>query len=104
MKPKLTCASSPRGADMGRPNRLPSDINAPIKLHLQQLQLIDGDYDTDGTPTGGGAYWGYTRGNPMYCAFSNNLDNAWQVFVRGTSREQAKAKVRMVLPCATFYR
>ena len=61
-----------------------------------KLRMIDGDYDR------GGAYWGGDE--PMFCAFTNTFDLAWQVFTRGPSREQAKANVREILPNATFFR
>jgi hypothetical protein len=96
MQPNLTKVDCSRGAPMGRPNRLPADPQKPIKLHLVQMKLVDGDYDR------GGAYWG--GDSPMWCAFSNTSDLAWQVFVRGATRTDAKANVRKVLPNATFYR
>jgi hypothetical protein len=96
MKPILTKGYSKYGADMGRSNKLPTDCAAPVKLHLQQLKLVDGDYDQ------GGAYFGYTRGTAIYCAF--NADNSVQVFCRASNRQAAKAYVRSKLPQANFYR
>jgi hypothetical protein len=94
MKPILTKGYSKYGADMGRSNKLPTDCAAPVKLHLQQLKLVDGDYDQ------GGAYFGYTRGTAIYCAFTE----AVQVFCRATDRQDAKAKVRDLLPNVSFFR
>src|ERR1035441_2568759 len=63
MKLNLSKACSSRGADMGRPNRLPSDILAPIKLRMERLKWVDGDYDA------GGSYWGGGSGDFIYCAW-----------------------------------
>jgi hypothetical protein len=111
MKPILTKGYSKYGADMGRSNKLPTDCAAPVKLHLQQLKLVDGDYDQ------GGAYWGFTRGTAIYCAFTEPVQGftrgtaiyrafteAVQVFCRATDRQDAKAKVRDLLPNVSFFR
>ena len=83
---------SSRGAAMGRMDDLEGQ---PERLHLQQLHMQDGDYDT------GGAYWGYTAGQPMWCAFSpddTNNDVPIRVFVRATDREAAKKAILKKLP------
>lgn len=94
MKLKLTNACSSRGADMGRPNLLPDDCNAAIKLHLERLKWVDGDYDA------GGAYWGNGSGESIYCGWADGV----RVFVRAEDHDAAKAKVRAFLPAAKFYR
>lgn len=121
MKPRLTLpsGSSPRGAQLGRRNRLPDNLNTPIKLQMECLKWVDGDYDQ------WGAYWGRTwlpdssikttRGVYMtsldvYCAFGfaseENLPAMQEVkvFVRAIDRKLAKETVRKLLPNATFYR
>jgi hypothetical protein len=94
MKLKLTNACSSRGADMGRPNLLPDDCNAAIKLHLERLRWVDGDYDA------GSAYWGGGSGDSIYCGHTVGV----QVFVRAKNHNAAKAEVRTTLPAAKFYR
>lgn len=94
------------GSQMGRRNILPEDPAKPVKLRIQRMNLIDGDYDT------GGAYWGGpspTSGR-MYCAFryrpsmvSIMLNFDALVFVRANSRAQAKQIVRRELPAAKFF-
>ena len=94
MKLKLTNACSSRGADMGRPNLLPDDCNAAIKLHLERLKWVDGDYDEKG------CYWGRNYGDFIYCGWADGV----QVFVRAISHFAAKTAVRVILPAAKFYR
>ena len=93
MKLNLSKACSERGADMGRPNRLPQDVNALIKLRMERLKWVDGDYDEKG------AYWGNSSGASIYCAYMSNV----QIFVRAKSRKDAKSLVRDILPAATFF-
>lgn len=101
--PILTDVSSPRGAPMGRMNRLPSDEEPTAfaeRMYLRPLRWVDGDYDE------GGAYWG--RGSvPGECIWwAYSLSDEWgevQVFVRAVGREQAKELVRVWLPLALFY-
>ena len=97
-KLKLNWACDYRGADMGRPNLLPEDPAASIRLRLERLRWVDGDYDQ------GGAYWGNSGGTDIYCAWGE--DEKWQVrvFVRAASRDEAKAGVRESVPGVTFYR
>lgn len=79
-------ACSIRGADMGRRSQRDGQ---PERLHLQRLYL-HGDYDA------GGAYWGYTPGTAIYCAFSPETtenDIPIRVFVRAQSRKEAKEKI-----------
>ena len=81
---------------MGRANILPENINAPIKLRLERLNMVDGDYDQ------GGAYWGHSYGgSEMFCAWN---DSGVRVFIRDWNREAAKQGVLKCLPKAKFYR
>jgi hypothetical protein len=91
---KLPSGSSPRGAQMGRCNQFPKDPWQPCKLQMERLRWVDGDYDQ------WGAYWGYTSGTAIYCAWGFGT----LVFVRDTSREAAKQTVRELVPGARFYR
>jgi hypothetical protein len=91
---KLPNVSCKYGAPMGRPNVLPEDRNAKVKLRLVRLQWIDHDYDQ------GGAYWGNPGGSSIFWA----TDGATDVFVRAKSRVEAKAQVLQDLPNARFYR
>ncbi len=95
------------GSQMGRPNQLPKETGAPIKLRLQKLKMVDsGDYDK------WGAYWGSGMGRTfMFCAWkytpsvvSIMLNFDALVFIRAASRYEAKQLVRKQLPNATFYR
>jgi hypothetical protein len=99
---KLNDVDCKYGAPMGRTNWLPNDLNSPLKLQLQQVRMIDhGAYDH------GGAYWGIS--NPLYCAWGyenegeENEENV-RVFTRGKTREEAKQKIRELLPNVRFYR
>jgi hypothetical protein len=84
------------GAQMGRRNRLPLNHNETIKLRLEKMNMIDGDYDN------GGVYWGGGTDKKMYAAYL--WDRDIQVFVRGKNRHEAKAAVITYLPNAKFYR
>lgn len=95
MKNKLVLenACSYRGADMGMPNKMPADMSKPIKLNLQRLKWVDGDYIENG------AYFGGGMGDYIYCAFSENV----QYFVRAKTHNDAKALVIEAIPKAKFY-
>ena len=95
MKLILPKACNMFGASMGRLTRLPQDVNAPIKLHMEKLNWIDLDYDKSG------AYWGYTPETNMYCAWSEF--EPVQVFVRASSRRDAKCLVRQLVTSARFF-
>ena len=82
------------GAMMGRRNTLPQDNKAPIKLRMEKLKWVDGDYDA------GGAYWGNSGTGDIYCAWATGV----QIFVRATSRAKAKLKVRGIHSNTTFFR
>ncbi len=90
----LEKAYSARGSDMGRRDIMPADLRQPIKLQMERLRWVDGDYDQ------GGAYWGGGNGDDIYCAFTEEV----RIYVRAVSREHAKAEVRLQLPAARFYR
>ena len=83
---------------MGRSNVLPQNLHAQGKLHLEQIRFQDGDCDK------GGAYWGYSKGYPMYVAHGDLEEVAAQVFFRGHTRQEAKEKIWKLLPNVTFYR
>lgn len=94
------------GSMMGRSNILPfqhmGSNAAPIKLHMERLQWVDGDYDQKG------AYWGRTKGDYIYAAYAYvfppvDMDFVALVFVRAKTRSEAKRLVREHLPNAKFY-
>lgn len=93
------------GAPMGRANRdsyttksgevlqlTVTEDAAPF--HLRRVRLDSGGYDP------GGAYWG--SGEPLYY-FQGPLTDI-DGFVRGWTREAAKAAVRNIHPHARFYK
>lgn len=87
-------ATSVYGAAMGRKNQTEGK---PERLHLQQLKMVDGDYDTGGAYFGG---WTKESGG-MYCAFSHKNttnDRMIRVFVRAKNRNEAKQLVIEALP------
>jgi hypothetical protein len=95
----LPKAYSERGADMGRRNQLPDVTDAPVRLRLQRMRMVDGDYDQ------GGAYWGANingKIGDMYAAWGE-WDKQVRVFVRAHDREEAKTKVLALLPRAEFF-
>ena len=113
-KLKLTKACSVRGADMGRPNFLPLDTSMDIKLNLVRLKWVDQDYDQNG------AYWGRTKNDFIYCAWTvpmvewKKIDGTndpkeyralplVQIFARARNRQEAKVTVRELLPNARFF-
>jgi hypothetical protein len=92
------------GSQMGRPNILPMVVMgtnaAPVKLHLERLQWVDGCYDQ------GGAYWGRPNsGKNVYCAWGKygSNDLLVQCFVWALTRQDAKREVRDHIPRATFF-
>lgn len=93
------------GAPMGRPNRntytdrrgnlmclTVNEHAAPFQL--RRVRLDNGGYDR------GGAYWGL--GEPLY-EFTGPITDI-SGFVRGRTREAAKAEVRKLHPQARFFR
>ena len=91
-----------RGAQHGRPNIIPTGLTEKgtqsVKLHLERLRWVDGDYDQ------GGAYWGRSNSN-VYCAWGKwGINMVFvQVFVRANSRKDAKSLVWDDLPFAKFF-
>ncbi len=96
-KLQLSNCSNKYGAEMGRPNILPSNTNSPLKLRMEKLKWVDYDYDQ------GGAYWGGGTRSSIYCAWHDNKSNPVQIFVREASRQDAKEKVKSILPVVRFY-
>ncbi len=112
-KPRLVLESgvTNRGARYGRPNILPANENQDIKLRMEKLRWVDGDYDQFG------AYWGRTSGKNIFCAYSeekvmwrSNWDSSIQsevrrveIFVAAPNRAEAKKEIRSILPKARFY-
>ena len=91
---KLSRVDSRYGAPMGRSNGAVAASPAPVKVSLGRVRLNSGGYDS------GGAYWGW--GLPLYRAMSD--DGSISEFFRASSRDAAKASVRLAFPSATFYR
>jgi len=87
---------------MGRPNIITplATLQKQVKLRMERLKWVDGDYDQ------GGAYWGCPgRGMYMYCAWGKDAqDNLIQIFVCSINRADAKQAVKEKLANATFYR
>lgn len=91
----LENVSSPRGAPMGRRDQLPDDTTKPVKLRLERLRWVDGDYDS------GGAYWGHTPGATIFCAWN---DDGVRMYTRAASRSDAKANFISLVGGARFYK
>lgn len=70
------------------------------RFRLYRMPMYDYCYDS------GGAYWGMgdRRIGWMYHAYADGPYGRNECFVRATSREKAKDKVREVFPNARFYR
>lgn len=86
------------GSNMGRRDVLPKDRSAPVKLQLEKLRWVDGDYDQ------WGAYWGNNGRDHIYCGWGDCGDIVVFIFTRASSRAHAKANIRRDLPNARFYR
>lgn len=86
--PKVDCKY---GAPMGMGNII-LGTNSP-KLYLIKLKWVDGDY------TANGVYWGNNGKDNIYWAY--NFCN--QIFVRASSRKEAKEKVRELVATARFF-
>lgn len=91
------------GAQMGRRDHIPEDRNVSCKLHLRNILTgSDGAYDEEE------AYWG--TGDPVYWACDDVTDLepehvGWvEIFIRAKNREEAKAKIKELLPNARFYK
>ena len=85
------------GSRMGRQS-FDGRAHTPVKCSLRKLRWVDGDYDEQG------AYWGRTPGTHIYWCNFDIGDTNEDIFVRATSRDDAKEQVRYKLPNARFYR
>lgn len=84
------------GSSMGhRSSHVRSDEK--VKCYLRRLRWVDGDYDEQG------AYWGYVDGTHIYWCNFDLGDTNEDIFVRATSRDDAKQQVREQLPNAVFF-
>lgn len=93
MKLNLSRGCSKYGADMGRRNILPENTKDPIKLQMEKLKWVDGDYDQNG------CYWGGGNNDFIYCAHADSV----KVFVRAENRQEAKNKIKELIPNSLFY-
>lgn len=75
---------------MGRSNTLPKDTKAPVRLRIEMLDMIDGDYDK------WGAYWGGVQGLQMYCIWNRDT----YIFRRAKSGFEAIMDTMKILPNA----
>lgn len=71
---------------MGRPEWHGEPV-APLRLF--RVEIVDGDYDV------GGAYWGATPGQHLYCATDGE---AFRVFIRAVDRWHAQRDLRERFP------
>ena len=96
----LRKACGPYGASMGRADTMPENPAAPVRLSLVRLRWVDGDYDA------GGAYWGGVAGTWIYRALGDADDGETvaELYVRASSRDDAKRQILARVPGATFYR
>lgn len=85
------------GSSMGRRSWRGHDADIKLKCSLRKLRWVGGDYDQYG------AYWGYVAGTNIYWCNFDIGDTNEDIFVRATSRDDAKAQVREHLPNAKFY-
>lgn len=95
----LTPVNCQYGAPTGRNGR---DINnaGPVKLHLHQVPLDSGGYDS------GGAYWGLRSfGMHLYRYYWESRNNTLLIenFIDARNRDEAKAIIQETYPDATFY-
>lgn len=88
MKLKLEKMDCKYGAPLGRPNIIPADIKTVGKLSIRKLRWVDGDYDEKC------AYWGNTGKDNIYRAIGETATADVEIFVRATSREEAKEKIQ----------
>lgn len=102
------------GSKQGLPDYLPVDREAPIKLRMAQVRMVDHDYAPNG------AYFGAVPGLTLYHVESVEevlIDQAsyWtgsdpghvrtvRMFLKAINRQTAKEEVRRALPNASFYR
>ena len=87
------------GSQMGRRSFIPADY-AGTKLRLTRLPVVDGAYDR------WGAYWGAPAN--VWCAWGDTDSEGLTCFVRGNTRDDAKAAVNHIwpngLPLPSYYR
>lgn len=83
------------GSAMGRRSSI--GTVEPVKCYLRKLKWVDGDYD------GNGAYWGHVAGTNIYWANYDTEETNEDIFVRATSRQDAKDQVLAKLPHAKFF-
>ena len=102
------------GARRGLPQYLPADREAPIKLRMAQVRMVDHDYAPNG------AYFGAVPGLTLYHVESVDevlidQESYWtgsdpgrvrtvRMFLKVADRQTAKEEVRKTLPNASFYR
>lgn len=85
------------GSAMGRKSWRGHDATTPVRCYLRKLKWVGGDYDEQG------AYWGYVSGTNIYWANFDIGDTNEDIFVRATSREDAKDQIRAQLSAAKFF-
>ena len=98
--PKLSKGYSVRGAQMGRQSTM-IEYEQTIKFHLYLMPMSPcGCYDN------GGAYWGAgdEKIGWMWHAYGEGERFRNEMFIRATSREDAKEQVRGIFNKARFYR
>lgn len=86
--PKVNCKF---GAPMGMANIVQAHLDN--KFYLIKLKWVDGDY------TANGVYWGNNGKDNIYWAY-NEYNH---IYVRASSRKEAKEKVRELVATARFY-
>ena len=101
---KLDYAVTERGAWLGRPTEVPRDpetkefLYTGWKLHLVQVPRDEDGYDQ------GGAYWGLSQTQRLWCAWSDNPSRV-RVWVWAATREEAKLEIAKDLKMVCkFYR
>ena len=76
---------------------MPGTCDKPVKVYLRKLKWVDSDYDEQG------AYWGYEYGTAIYWANFDTTETNEDIFVRATSRQDAKNQVLEKVPNAKFF-
>lgn len=95
MKLTLPNASSRYGAQMGRRSIMPDDYVGE-KLRLTRLPFVNSCYDR------WGAYWGSPA--TVWCAWGDSATEQVRLFVRGHTREEAKAAILKDHPAVRFFK
>ena len=86
--------SSKYGAPMGRRDCV-SEPLFPVMFCLRQIPLSQG-YDQ------GGAYWG--TGGTLWVAWGDGQEEVQELYMRASTRAEAKRRVLSEFPNAQFYR